>query len=91
MPKRYRRKPLVIVAIQFTGDNINEIWEAFGRKGIIDTSATSPYQNHLVLTNVHGWQTTASAGDWIIPDAEPDTFYTSNNAAFIDTYEEIKD
>lgn len=29
-PKRYRKKPVVIEAMQFTGDNIDAIWEWVG-------------------------------------------------------------
>lgn len=82
---RWRKKPIEITAIQFTGTNVDEIWDAFGAAGIYGPTETNP--DHLILTTVHGDEAPARAGDWIIPDAAPDTFYPCKPDVFARTYE----
>jgi hypothetical protein len=84
-PTRWRKKPLVITAIQFTGANVGEIWEVFGTAGIYGPAEKNP--DHLILTTVHGDPAPARAGDWVIPDAAPGTFYPCKPEVFAATYE----
>jgi hypothetical protein len=82
---RWRKKPIVITAIQFTGANVGEIWDAFGTAGIYGPTEKNP--DELILTTVHGDPAPARAGDWIIPDAKPDTFYPCKPEVFATSYE----
>ncbi|MFD4788269.1 hypothetical protein ACFWN1_14660 [Streptomyces sp. NPDC058459] len=84
MPK-FRKKPIEIDAIQFTGDNVQEIWDAFGAVGIYGPTEKNP--DHLILTTVHGDEAPARAADWIIPDGKPGTFYPCKPDIFAATYE----
>ena len=49
---RFRKKPITIEAVQFTGDNASEIWDAFGADGIYGPTESNP--DHLILTTTHG-------------------------------------
>ncbi|MFJ9633817.1 hypothetical protein ACIRU8_39595 [Streptomyces sp. NPDC101175] len=84
---RYRKLPVEIEAIQFTGDNVQEIWDAFGADGIYGPTEKNP--DHLILTTVHGDKAPARAGDWVIPDGKPGTFYPCKPDIFAATYEAV--
>lgn len=84
---KFRKKPIVIDAIQFTGDNVHEIWDAFGAAGIYGLTEKNP--DHLILTTTHGDPAPCRAGDWIIPDSKPDTFYPCKPDVFEQTYEPV--
>lgn len=88
----YVRKPTEVKAIQFTGDNFTEIVDFFG-----GTSAFGIYKpeeegaDYLLLTTMHGDKATCIAGDWVIPDNKPDTFYPCKPDVFAATYDFVKD
>lgn len=82
---KYRKRPLVIDAIQFTGDNVRDIWEAFGTAGIYGPTEANP--DHLILTTAHGDPAPARPGDWVVPDSQPATFYPIKPDVFERTYE----
>lgn len=87
---RYRKKPIEIEAVQFTGDNVEEIWDAFGVssvRGIYGPTEANP--DYLILTTTHGDPAPARAGDWVIPDSRPDTFYPCKPDVFEATYDEV--
>lgn len=86
---RYRKLPVEIEAIQFTGENVEEIWGAFGAAGIYGPTEKNP--DYLILTTVHGDEAPARAGDWIIPDGKPGTFYPCKPDIFAATYEALED
>jgi len=88
MPK-FQKRPVQIEAIQFTGDNVGEIWDLFGAAGIYGPTEKNP--DHLILTTVHGDEAPARAGDWIIPDGKPHTFYPCKPDIFAATYDPIPD
>lgn len=81
----YRKRPIEVEAIQFTGDNVAEIWDKFGATGIYAGYENSP--DHLILTTTHGDPAPARAGDWIVPDSTPGTFYPIKPDVFEATYE----
>lgn len=84
---RYRKRPVEIEAVQFTGDNVQEIWDAFGVEGIYGPTEQNP--DHLILTTIHGDEAPARPGDWIIPDGKPGTFYPCKPEIFAQTYEPV--
>jgi hypothetical protein len=84
---RFRKRPVEVQAVQFTGDNLEEIWDAFGCAGIYGPTEKNP--DWLILTTVHGDPAPARVGDWIIPDAKPGTFYPCKPDIFDATYEEV--
>jgi hypothetical protein len=97
----YRKKPVVVEAMQFTGDNYDEIWDTFGADGIYGHPGSTPRRfgacrvcgpteknsGYLILTTVHGDEAPARAGDWVIRDGKPGTFYPCKPDIFEATYE----
>jgi hypothetical protein len=85
----YRKKPIEVEAIQFTGDNVAEIWGAFGADGIYGPTEKNP--EHLILTTTHGDPAPCRVGDWVVPDSKPGTFYPIKPDVFAATYEPVGD
>ncbi len=85
---KYRKKPIEVDAIQFTGHNVAEIWDAFGTAGIYGPTEKNP--DHLILTTTHGDPAPARVGDWVVPDSRPDTFYPIKPDVFAATYEPVE-
>lgn len=77
--KKYRKKLAVIEALQFTGNNVNEVLKfaknSFTSKIVIPTS-----EDYI----------TAEIGDYIIKD-DKEQFYICKPSTFYDTYEEVID
>lgn len=84
---RFRKRPLEVEAIQFTGDNIGEIWDAFGAASIIGPTEINPEK--LTITTAHDDMAYVRPGDWIVPDSKPDTFYPIKPDVFEATYSRV--
>lgn len=82
---KFRTKPVEIEAIQWTGTNIQEIWDAFGAAGIYGPTETNT--DYLILNTADDNQVACDIGSWVIPDNKPDTFYPCNNDHFQSKYE----
>jgi hypothetical protein len=83
MPK-FRKKPVVIEAVKWTGDNWDEI-EKFSPYGIkYNYPAT---RRSLSITTLEG-EMTAECGDWIIKGIKGE-FYPIKNDIFLETYEKV--
>lgn len=84
-PKKYRKKPVVIDAIQYTGDNADDIERFVGRKldawrdgarfGLLIPTLESPHE--------------ASVGDYILRGVQGE-YYPCKPDIFTATYEEVK-
>ncbi len=89
MPK-FRKKPVVIDAIQWTGDNFRELKEAFGgycsRRFYIESTRG---ELDLIIETLEG-DMTASMGDWIIKGIAGE-LYPCKPDIFDATYEEYND
>lgn len=95
---RFRKKPVVIEAVQLTwrtwgdvcdflGDAISPASPARFSDAPSDACGElSPYIE-LDVTTVHGDKATVRHGDWIIPDGKPGTFYPCKPDIFAATYE----
>lgn len=91
-PGRFVKKPIEVRAIQFTGDNFYDILKFFGNiaaKGIQGPTEKNP--DYLILTTTHGDPAPCRAGDWVIPDSKPDTFYPCKPDVFENLYDAVKD
>jgi len=84
---QYRRKPLVIEAVQFTGDNCLEILtfmnraEEFERLGLLNADIPIIHTNQGTVR--------CQAGDWIIKSVLGE-FYPSDNESFWANYETVE-
>lgn len=82
--KRYRKKPVVIEAVQFLGDeNLQEILEWMGDNDVI---AMGDYMRILTLEG----EMTANRSDWIIKGIKNE-FYPCKPDIFEATYEPVKE
>lgn len=79
-PKKYRKKPVAIEAIQFTGGNINEV-------SIFVGYADIDAQGNFVIDTLEGAMR-ASVGDYIIKGVQGE-FYPCKPDIFEQTYEGV--
>lgn len=82
---KYRRKPTVIEAVQFNGDNEQEVYAAFGSGGFDLLGDSESFM--LAFKTAHGETAYARPGDWVTPDVEPMTFYPILNSFMEENYE----
>ena len=81
----YRKKPVEIEALQWSGSNWHEMlawvkWEGHGDVWVTDG-------DKLIIPTLEG-DMTASPGDWIIRGVKGE-HYPCRNDIFLETYEEI--
>lgn len=84
MIKTFRKKPVEIQAVQWTGDNYDAILN-FADELNVEYSAQ--YWNKLIVHTLEG-DRYASLGDWIIRGIAGE-FYPCNHYIFERTYEEV--
>ena len=81
---KYKKKPVVIEAVQWLGDNFVEIDE-----WITQPHTTFPDEGIIFIDTLEGTMT-ASLGDYIIKGVQGE-FYPCKPDIFIATYEEVLD
>jgi hypothetical protein len=101
MPK-FRKRPIVIEAVQLNWANWSDVCELLG-KDLWDQPAYTIPANEvsntcgepgpayiaLKVTTVHGEQAIVRHGDWIIPEKEVGRFYPCKPDVFAATYEPV--
>ncbi len=89
----YVRKPdtALIRAIRFTGDNLDEVSRFFGVPDNIYETADSNALGQIYVKTVQGERVRVSAGEWVLPDTEPDTFYPVKDEVFRERFEAWED
>jgi hypothetical protein len=80
---KYRKRPIVIDAIQWTGDNINQIWGAFGATDLYGPTEKNP--TWIIIGTLEG-EMRADLGDWIIRGVKGE-LYPCKPDIFDATYE----
>ena len=83
---KYRKKQIVIDAIQWTGDNLNDICKEFPD---FKLNYTLTERNDLGIYTLEGMMW-AAIGDYIIKGIRGE-FYPCKPDIFKETYEEVKD
>lgn len=78
---KYRKKPVVIDAVQYTGDNFKEICDFVGKT----LNRPDSEQNHIIIETLEG-DHIASVGDFIIKGVHGE-FYPCKPDIFEKTYE----
>lgn len=81
-PKKFRKKPVVIEAIQFTGYNLDQVMRFMG-----DPPTHRPSKYVFVINTLEG-EMAAIAGDWIIRGVQGE-YYPCKPDIFDATYEEV--
>lgn len=82
---KFRKKPIVIEAKRFTGQNGNELLEWFDWYEV--GASFNPRNGTLVIETLEGGMT-ALIGDWIIKGVQ-DEFYPCKPDIFAATYESV--
>jgi hypothetical protein len=79
---RFRKKPVVVDAVQWRGDNYEEIVAFVGAK-----IRSNPLRRQVVIQTLEG-DHVASAGDWIIRGISGE-FYPCKPEIFRETYDPV--
>jgi len=84
---KYKKKPVIIEAIQWTGDNVSEILDFVNHLDIQMTNHAvgDEVKTELYINTLEG-SMHASEGDWIIKGVH-DEFYPCKPDIFEETYE----
>jgi len=80
---KFRKRPVVIEAIQWTGANVDEVLGFILAKGMARRSG----QNSLIIETLEG-SMLASRGDWIIKGVNGE-FYPCKPDIFDKTYDSV--
>ncbi len=87
---KYRKKPVVIEAVQFDDDSFEKIVEWIGEDNLGD--GTNPDEGLIEIITLEGSHN-ARIGDWIIKSIKgiKGEFYPIKNDIFIETYDRYKE
>jgi hypothetical protein len=83
---KYRKKPVVVDAVRWTGDNIDEVWGWGGAAGIYGPTEL----DGLRVCTIDGVLIPVPVGHWIIREPKQDRFYPCDPAVFGVTYELVE-
>lgn len=94
MHKFYRKKPVIIQAVQLREDNYSEVCdfiETYGGPSLPPDWPELSEDDDVVfrLPTIHGDYTAFREGDWIFPEKKPGHFYPVKPDVFEETYEEV--
>ena len=78
---KYRKKPVVIEAVQWNGNNVNEILE------FAKDSFKNPLTKDIIISTLEG-NMIVSVGDYVIKGVNGE-FYPCKPDIFVKTHEEI--
>lgn len=87
-PKKYRKKPVEIEAMQYTGPNINDVAEFVGDEWVQSGGKWSENSDFYEIETLEGAMR-ADVGDWIIKGVNGE-FYPCKPDIFIETYEAVE-
>lgn len=82
---KFMKKPVVVEAIQYTGENEEEIKEFLGEY----FKASVPSACYMIISNFRG-DMTISKGDYVVHGVDGD-FYPCKPDIFEKTYEPVKE
>lgn len=85
---KYRKKPVVIEAIQFTGDNGFEVWAFMGDREALDCLELQT-TDYPVIQTLEGAMV-CTPGDWVIKGIKGE-FYPCKPDIFEATYEKAEE
>lgn len=81
---KFIKKPIPIEAVQWTGDNVDEIMNFMG-----DNPPVFDYWNRITIQTLEG-EMKASVGSWIIRGPKGE-YYPCRQDIFEETYEQISE
>lgn len=83
MIKSYRKRPIIVEALQYTGENALALWEFAGKSLIRGYASSQP-----IIKTLEG-NLTVSVGDYVIKGVLGE-FYPCKPKIFEETYEEVE-
>lgn len=86
MTKEYRKLPVKISAVQFTGENFQEIIDFLG-EGSLKHTISNPRTRQMFIRTLEG-ETCVSEGDFVIRGVKGE-HYPCKPDIFAATYEEV--
>ena len=91
-PRRYRKLPVEIEAVEWTGDNLDDIesLSASGRREVFQREVFQAVGSDDVMIDTREGTMRASVGDFIIKGVAGE-LYPCKPAIFAATYEEVAD
>lgn len=93
---KFRKKPVVINAIQWTGDNADEVIALTGRSRFIlldeqdRVNCDDPEATASVFDSTHGAWLLVTPGQWVVKGVQAE-LYPCSDGIFRETYEEASD
>lgn len=84
---KFRKKPVVIEAVRYYGDNYKEICSFVGKE--LDINWKTPTYSEITIPTLEG-NMLASKGDWIIKGIKGE-FYPCKPDIFEKTYEKVEE
>jgi hypothetical protein len=89
---QFRKKPVVVTAVQFTGDNVNEIHALTGPPnfGLVDAEdrEADPDITAEVFDHLHSTWVGVKTGQWIIRGVQGE-FYPIDESVLASTYDRL--
>ena len=89
MIAKYRKKPVVVEAVQYDGTNFNELWDFTGRTACIREISELHAPLVLAVYTPEGVMR-ADVGDWIIKGVKGE-YYPCKPDIFAHTYEPVNE
>lgn len=87
MPRRFRKKPTIVDAVMWTGDNLPEITEFVGDgHDFLETGGTLQVWNDL-----HRSYVTVQTGDWLARGDQPGDLYPIAALVLETSFEPVED
>jgi hypothetical protein len=83
----YRKKPVVIEAVRYTGANIAEIWDAFTAEHVY--GPVDGVDGHPAYVETGGGRVVVNPGDWVIRGTAGE-LYPCRPEIFEETYEAVE-
>ncbi len=80
---KYRKKPVVIEAMQWTGRNVGEA------TAFLKGAGTFVFGDKIEVTTIHGKRAIIRPGDWIMPEPMEGCFYPCKPDIFEATYDAV--
>lgn len=85
----FRCKPVEIIAMQFTGDNLPALREYFNTEEIYETASSHP--DYIYIVTLKEQRIRVGVGQWIIWANKPGRFYRCDPDVFAERYEQVEE
>ncbi len=85
-PRRYRKLPVEVLALRWTGDNWDAVTDFAGKHVVFHGGDIDVW-----IEKSRTWRQAMPVGDWIIAELDGDSVYPCAAAAFEATHEPVEE